>query len=262
VATATFTHPLHLVGRYVELVPLDSAQLPQLAPRLEDWPTVEHLRGPPESTPASTRAWVGRWLDLGRSGAVVPFATTLRATGEAIGMTSFLRLDRASRAVEIGGTWVDRSYWRTPVNTDAKWVMLRYAFEEAGLHRVQFQTDARNVRSQTAIAGLGATPEARLREDVLRPDGSYRTSVYFSILEEEWPAVRARLEARLARPWAGRSEDPVGRAGYRATDRFPPSGPSTGSVRLAGAARPRAAPRPDPCRGSTGDLDVAADPAW
>lgn len=134
-------------------------------------------------------------------GTDLPFATVLRATGRTVGTTRFLRIDRPSHGVEIGGTVLDSAYWRTPVNTESKFLMLRYAFEEEAAHRVQFQTDLRNVRSQRAIERLGAVPEARLREDVLLPDGSFRTSVYYSILESEWPGVRGRLEGMLARPW-------------------------------------------------------------
>lgn len=193
---------LRLVGHHVELVPLEESQVPALAPRLQDRMTVQHLRSPPQPTPEGTTAWVRRWVDVGRVGPDLPFATVLRATGQPIGMTSFLRLDRASQGVEIGGTWIDRAFWRTPVNTEAKWLMLRYAFDKARMHRVQLQTDLRNVRSQRAIEGLGAVAEARLREDVLRIDGSYRTSAYYSILEGEWPDVRARMEHRLARTWS------------------------------------------------------------
>jgi N-acetyltransferase len=201
VSPDAFDAPIRLVGRYVELVPLEQSHLPDLVPGLLDWPTVQFLRAPPGPTPDEAAAWIGRWIELGRLGPDLPFATVLRSTGRPIGMTSFLRLDRPSRAVEIGGTWVGRAFWRSPVNTEAKWLMLRHAFDVGGYHRVQFQTDLRNVRSQRAIEGLGAVPEARLRGDVLLPDASYRTSVYFSILESEWPSVRLRLESRLGRPW-------------------------------------------------------------
>jgi N-acetyltransferase len=197
-----FSPPLRLVGRHVELVPLEESHFASLVPGLLDRSTVAFLRAPPEPTREAATAWLERWAEIGRIGPDIPFATVLRATGKAVGITSFLRLDRAARGVEIGGTWIHRDYWRTAVNTEAKWLMLHYAFDEAGMHRVQFQTDLRNVRSQRAIEGLGATPEARLREDVLLLDGSFRTSVYYSILDREWPRVRAHLEDRLRRPWS------------------------------------------------------------
>ncbi len=197
----TFRHPLRLAGRHVELVPLEERHVEALAPALTDWTSVEFLRDPPGPDLATGLAWLRRWVELSRTGPDLSFATTLRATGRPVGVTSFLRLDRPSRGVEIGGTWIDRRFWRTPVNSEAKLLMLQYAFEEAHLHRVQFQTDLRNVRSQTAIAALGATPEVRLREDVRLPTGRFRTSVYFSILEAEWPASRARLARRLEAEW-------------------------------------------------------------
>jgi N-acetyltransferase len=201
VPDVTFRHPLRLVGQHIELVPLEESHLPDLLPAVQDWQTVQFLRGPPRPSVEEATAWLMRWIRIRRDGPELPFATVLRATGKPIGITSFLRLDRPSRAVEIGGTLVARPYWRTGVNTEAKWLMFRYAFEDAKFHRVQLQTDFRNVRSRKAIEDLGAVPEAHLREDVRLPDGSYRTSVYFSVLEEEWPGVRSRLEARLARPW-------------------------------------------------------------
>ncbi len=220
VAGDPFGPSLHLVGRYVELVRLDKSHIPALVPGLLDPPTVQFLRAPPGPTPEEAEKWIQGWVQAGRVGPDLPFATVLRSNQRPIGMTSFLRLDRPSRGVEIGGTWVAREYWRTPVNTEAKWLMLRYAFEEGRFHRVQFQTDLRNGRSQRAIEGLGAVPEARLREDVLLPDGSFRTSVYYSILESEWAVVRDRLEARLSRPWSP-PPDSLDRAGT------PPPSPTT-----------------------------------
>jgi RimJ/RimL family protein N-acetyltransferase len=223
VSDAAFLSSLRLGGRHVELVPLDKTHVSDLVPGLLDRATVELLRAPPGPTPDEAAAWIQRWIEVGRVGPDLPFATVLRATGRPVGMTAFTRLDRPSRGVEIGGTWLTRDFWRTPVNTEAKWLMLRYAFEEGGMHRVQLQTDLRNVRSQRAIEGLGAAPEARLREDVLLQDGSYRTSVYYSILEAEWPTVRKRLEDRLARSWA------------------PPPVPST-SAETTAASGPRTLP--------------------
>ncbi len=196
-----FEGPVHLVGQHVELVRLATSHVPALAVAAQDREAVQFLRAPPGPSAREAAAWVERWVWVGQVGPDLPLAILLRATGQPIGMTSFLRLDRPSRGVEIGGTLVAPQFWRTPVNTDAKWLLLRYAFEEAGFHRVQLQTDLRNVRSQRAIEGLGAVPEARLRDDVLLSDGSFRTSVYYSVLEAEWPSVRGRLEARLSRAW-------------------------------------------------------------
>jgi RimJ/RimL family protein N-acetyltransferase len=103
----------------------------------------------------------------------------------------------ADRQVEIGSTFLDRAYWRTPANTESKYLFLRHCFERLGCVRVALKTDGRNVRSQEAIARLGATREGVLRRHV-QVRGYQRDTVYYSILDDEWPAVRARLEARLA----------------------------------------------------------------
>jgi RimJ/RimL family protein N-acetyltransferase len=163
---------------------------------------LQFFRAPPGTDPDVLTAWIDAAIAGGRGGKSRPFTTVLRATGAPIGMTQFLRIDRASRGVEIGSTWVAAPFWRTAVNTEAKRLMLAHAFDRARFHRVQLQTDLRNVRSRRAIEALGAVPEAHLRGDVALGDGTYRTSVYFSILEAEWPGVRDRLDARLARPWS------------------------------------------------------------
>lgn len=136
-------------------------------------------------------------------GTDLPFTTRTLPDHTVAGMTRFLRIDRESQWVEIGGTWLDTALWRTPVNTEAKYLMLRHAFEGESAHRVQLQTDSRNERSQRAIARLGAVREGVLREDVLLAGGYFRSSVYFSVLATEWPAVRSGLEAQLRRPWTG-----------------------------------------------------------
>jgi RimJ/RimL family protein N-acetyltransferase len=189
-----FRSPIHLIGRYVELVPLDPAQAEDLASALRDRETLQFFRSPPGSGPEAISAWVRLLLAAHAAGTDLPFATVLRATGRPVGMTRYLRVDRANRSVEIGGTWLNPTYWRSPLNTETKLLLLGHAFEAEKVHRVQFQTDLRNVRSQRAIEGLGAVHEARLREDVLLRDGSFRTSMLYSILEDEWPRVRQNLE--------------------------------------------------------------------
>jgi RimJ/RimL family protein N-acetyltransferase len=127
----------------------------------------------------------------------VPFATL--CDGRVVGSTRYLALVPAHRRVEIGFTWLAHAWQRTEVNTTAKYLMLRHAFEALGMLRVEFKTDARNARSRAALARIGATEEGTLRSHMLCADGHRRDSVYFSILDTEWPAVRARLEARLSR---------------------------------------------------------------
>jgi len=120
-----------------------------------------------------------------------------------VGIIRFLDIDRANQRVELG-TWLDSRYWGSPLNAQAKLLMLAYAFEEEGVHRVQLKTDSRNLRSQRAIERLGAVPEGSLREAHLVRNDYFRTSLYYSILAPEWPGVKRRLEERLAIPWTGR----------------------------------------------------------
>jgi RimJ/RimL family protein N-acetyltransferase len=119
------------------------------------------------------------------------------ATGAAIGSTRYLDIRPKDRQLEIGSTFLGRGYWRTPANTEAKYLLLRHAFESLGCVRVALKTDGRNTRSQAAIERLGAVREGVLRKH-MNVRGFQRDTVYFSILETEWPAVKARLEARLA----------------------------------------------------------------
>ncbi|EQD45974.1 GCN5-related N-acetyltransferase [mine drainage metagenome] len=113
-------------------------------------------------------------------------------------MTRFMEIDRENRSVEIGGTWLSRPLWGTGINPEAKFLMLRYAFETEAVIRVQIKSDARNLRSQRAIEALGAVREGVLRHQVILPDGFRRDSVYYSILAEEWPEVKRRLVTRIS----------------------------------------------------------------
>jgi RimJ/RimL family protein N-acetyltransferase len=131
-------------------------------------------------------------------GSALPFVTTLRDTGQVVGATRFMNMAPADRRVEIGGTWIAPAWQRTRVNTEAKYLMLGHAFERWGCRRVEFKTSALNARSRAAILRLGATEEGTLRKHMVQEDGSARDSVYYSIIDDEWPAVKARLEAALA----------------------------------------------------------------
>lgn len=128
----------------------------------------------------------------------VAFATVERASGRVIGSTRFMNIDRHNRRVEIGSTWIAPAWQRTAVNTEAKYLMLRHAFEVWGCARVELKTDALNQPSRNAILRIGAREEGTLRRHVVTWTGRIRDSVYFSILDDEWPAVKTRLEARMA----------------------------------------------------------------
>ncbi len=127
------------------------------------------------------------------SGAQIPFAIVHAQSGAAIGSTRYLDLRPAHRALEIGWTWIATAHQRTPVNTECKLLLLEHAFETLGAVRVQFKTDARNMRSQTAIARIGGCREGVLRKSLILWDGFIRDSAYFSIVDDEWPAVKRRL---------------------------------------------------------------------
>jgi N-acetyltransferase len=197
----SFRTPLALTGRYLELVPLEPSHRDALFAASRDPEVFRLLRTGPVEAPAEMDREIGVLLGAQRAGTDLPFTARRLPDHRPIGMTRFLRINRPDRTVEIGGTWFDSRYWRTPINTESKLLMLGHAFDREQAQRVQLQTDLRNTRSQAAIERLGATREGVLREDVLLQDGYRRSSVYFSILPREWPGVRARLEAALARPW-------------------------------------------------------------
>jgi N-acetyltransferase len=131
-------------------------------------------------------------------GESVVFATVERASGRVIGSTRFMNIDRNNRRVEIGSTWIAAPWQRTAVNTEAKYLMLRHAFEVWGCVRIELKTDALNEKSRNAIRRIGAKEEGTLRRHVVTWTGRIRDSVYFSILDHEWPEAKAKLEARMA----------------------------------------------------------------
>jgi N-acetyltransferase len=133
------------------------------------------------------------------AGTVLPFVTELLANRLVIGTTRFWKIDRRNRKLEIGHTWIAASWQKTRVNTEAKLLMLEYAFEQLGCVRVQLTTDERNERSRKAILRLGAKQEGILRNERIMPDGWIRNSARFSIIDDEWPEVRRSLEERLLR---------------------------------------------------------------
>ncbi len=131
-------------------------------------------------------------------GESVVFATVERASGKTLGSTRFMNVDRVNKRVEIGSTWIAPAWQRTAVNTEAKYLMLRHAFEVWGCIRVELKTDGMNQQSRNAIARIGAKEEGTLRRHLLTWSGRVRDTVYFSILDNEWPDVKVRLEQRLA----------------------------------------------------------------
>ena len=147
---------------------------------------------------------MGRYVETAlrwqAEGTALPFATVERRVGTVVGSTRFGNIDRPNRRVEIGWTWLGPRWQRTACNTEAKYLMLRHAFETWGCLRVEFKTDALNERSRAALLRIGAREEGTLRKHMITTTGRVRDSVYFSILDDEWPAVKERLEARI-RQW-------------------------------------------------------------
>jgi RimJ/RimL family protein N-acetyltransferase len=131
------------------------------------------------------------------SGTVLPFVTILRATNRVVGATSFLAIEPAHKRLEIGATWITPDLQRSPVNTEAKLLQLTHCFEVLGCNRVEFKTDERNEKSRDALARIGAKEEGRFRAHMVMPDGQLRTSVWFSVIASEWPAVKQALAAKL-----------------------------------------------------------------
>lgn len=132
-------------------------------------------------------------------GESVVFATVERGSGKTVGSTRFMNIDRVNRRVEIGSTWIAPAWQRTAVNTEAKYLMLRHAFEVWGCIRVELKTDGLNQKSRNAILRIGAQEEGTLRRHLLTSTGRVRDTVYFSVLDSEWPAVKGRLESKLVR---------------------------------------------------------------
>src|SRR5262245_4148598 len=187
-----------LEGRHVRLEPLTLAHLDGLAAvglDEEIWQFgLTNLR-----TRDDMRRYVGTAIQERHERRSLPFATVLRSENRTVGSTRFGNIEPFHRRVEIGWTWIGRPWQRTAVNTEAKYLMLRHAFEALGCVRVELKTNALNQKSRTAITRLGAREEGILRRHMVNEQGLYRDTVYYSILEEEWPAVKSRLEERLKR---------------------------------------------------------------
>lgn len=187
--------PVILTGRYVRLEPMMEAHVPGLTAIGLDDSIWEHMLYGDVRTEEDVRGWVRDIL----SRPDLSFVVIQLASGRIAGATRYLNIMPEHRGLEIGGTWYGLEFRRTAVNTECKYLLLRYAFETLGCIRVQFKTDLRNERSQQAIERLGAKREGVLRNHMILPDGRFRNSVFFSILDTEWPGVKTRLEEMLNR---------------------------------------------------------------
>lgn len=189
--------PVVLRGTHVRLEPLTPDHVEALWAVGRD-SDIWQWSPAPVTSRAGMQAYVEAALEGQRQGHMLPFATVALPDERVVGSTRFGQIVRAHRRVEIGWTWIAPPWQRTAVNTEAKWLMLRHAFEAWGCVRVELKTDRLNARSRAAIARLGAQEEGTLRKHVVTASGRLRDTVYYSITDDEWPDVGARLNARLA----------------------------------------------------------------
>jgi RimJ/RimL family protein N-acetyltransferase len=191
--------PIVLTGEHVQLVPLTATHVPDLFEAAADPEIWRYLPGAQPAAVADMQALVDSAARDTARGVSIAFATLDARTGRAVGSTRYLDIRPHDRGVEIGWTWLARTAWRTPINTECKYLLLRHAFDDLQALRVQLKTDDRNERSKAAIARIGAKPEGVLRCDRVLWDGYVRDSAYFSVVHHEWPAVKTALEQKLGR---------------------------------------------------------------
>jgi N-acetyltransferase len=192
--------PITLESGLVRLEPLSLSHSAGLAEAGSDPALWRYMLYGNLSLPGAMEAWVQDILQRQAAGTDLPFAAIHKPSGRIAGATRYLDIRPQDRGLEIGGTWYAPEFQRTGVNTECKYLLLRHAFETLGCIRVQFKTDARNERSIRGIERIGAKREGILRNHMLLPDGHKRDSVYFSIIDNEWPGVRERLEGLLSNP--------------------------------------------------------------
>jgi N-acetyltransferase len=197
-SAARRVEPVTLEGRIVRLEPMTLDHVEPLAAVAGDLPTWRWTTGRPMDLDGMRR-WVETALAARDAGGEHPWVTVDRATGQPIGSSRYLNIVLEHRRLEIGWTWVTPAWQRRGANREAKLLMLDHAFEGLGCMRVEFKTDALNAQSRAALAGIGATFEGIFRRHIVMPDGRIRDSAYFSIIEEEWPGVRAALSASVER---------------------------------------------------------------
>jgi len=189
--------PVTLSTDRLTLRPLSLADVPALGQAASDGALWEKTT---TTVPQADgfEGYVRKALDLQAAGLALPFATVVNDGNRVVGSTRYMNIDAVNRRVEIGTTWIAKSWQRTFVNTHAKFLMLRHAFEVLGCIAVEIRTHSRNDQSRAAIERLGARLDGILRRHMIMPDGHIRDTAVYSILPDEWPEVKARLEQRLA----------------------------------------------------------------
>jgi RimJ/RimL family protein N-acetyltransferase len=191
--------PVVLTGQFVRLEPLTEDHTASLAAVGMDESIWEYMPYGAMNNEDDIRRWVRTILDRRAEGTDLPFVVMHKASGRVAGTTRYMEIRPEHNGLEIGGTWYGAEFRRTQVNTECKYLLLRQAFEELGCIRVQLKTDSRNERSQRAIERLGAVKEGILRNHMILPDGYIRHSIYYSIINSEWPRVKLKLEEMLAK---------------------------------------------------------------
>ena len=196
----TFAPPVTLSGRHVRLEPMSAAHHDDLCEAVRDG-ELWQLWYTAIPTPKGMAAEIQRRLDLQAKGSMCPFAVVDPATGQAVGMTTYMNIDANNRRVEIGSTWYRRSVQRTPLNTEAKRLLLAHAFEQLDCIAVEFRTHFFNQQSRRAIERLGAKLDGVLRSHQINPhpqaQGTLRDTCVYSIVASEWPTVKAHLDFQL-----------------------------------------------------------------
>ncbi len=190
--------PVTLEGQLVRLEPLSLLHSEGLAEAGSDPAIWRYMLYGNLSLPGAMEAWVRDILHRQAAGTDLPFTVIHKASGKVAGATRYLEIRAKDRGLEIGGTWYGTAFQRTGVNTETKYLLLRHAFETLGCIRVQFKADARNERSLRGIERIGAQREGVLRNHMLLSDGRRRDSVYFSIIDSEWPQVKTHLQGLMA----------------------------------------------------------------
>ena len=189
--------PVMLSGRSIRLEPLQLEHAAALFTQADEPGIWQYMPYGPVDTPGRLHAVIVDLLARQGRGTDLCFTVISETGGQAIGMTRYMEIQRAQRSLEIGGSWLGRAYRGSGANTEAKLLLLTHAFETLGCLRVQFRADLRNERSQRAIEHLGAQREGVFRKHMVMPDGHQRSSVFYAIIDDDWPAVKAGLLARL-----------------------------------------------------------------
>ncbi|MBI5708356.1 MAG: GNAT family N-acetyltransferase [Armatimonadetes bacterium] len=193
-----WVQPVVLEGVHVRLEPVTMAHVQGLFESCRDPAVWTYLTQRQPSTHAEMADYVADMVSLLSSGSRIAFVIVRRVDGVVLGTTSYFDISAFDEKLEIGYTWLSPNVWRTPINTECKFLLLRHAFEELGCGRVQLKTDARNTRSRNAIERIGAKPEGVLRRFQKRFDGYVRDTAIFSITREEWPEVKVRLQGLMS----------------------------------------------------------------